>query len=98
MFWDKLKLVFPGGQIIKNLLCNSGDVGSNPGLGKFHMSPENQAPVPQPLKPTQSRLCAPQEKPLQWEVHALQLERGPCSLQLEKALAQQWRPNTAKSN
>ena len=32
-----------------------------------------------------------QEKPLQWETLAPQLERSPCSLQLQKAHAQQWR-------
>ena len=49
-----------------------------------------EAPVP--------RACAPQqEKPLQWETqHALQVEKGPCSLQLEKACEQQQRPSTTK--
>ena len=37
-----------------------------------------------------------QEKPLQWEAYASQLESSPCSPQLEKAHAQQRRPNTAK--
>ena len=29
--WD-----FPGGKICKNLPANAGDMGSNPGLGRFH--------------------------------------------------------------
>ena len=37
----------------------------------------------------------PQEKPLPWEAHTLQLESSPYSLQPEKALAQ--RPSTAKN-
>ena len=28
---------FPGGPVVKNLPINTGDVGSIPGLGKFHM-------------------------------------------------------------
>ena len=39
-----------------------------------------------------------QEKPLQWEACALQLESSPHSLQREKACKQQWRPSTAKNN
>ena len=37
-----------------------------------------------------------QEKPLQWEAYASQLESSPCSPQLEKAHTQQREPNTAK--
>ena len=44
------------------------------------------------------RARAPQqEKPPQWEAHAPQQRVAPCSLQLEKAHAQQQRPNTAKN-
>ena len=43
------------------------------------------------------RACAPQQKPPQGEAHTLQLERGPCSPQLEKILSQQWRTSTAKN-
>ena len=38
-----------------------------------------------------------QEKPPQWEAHTLQLERSPCSLQLEKTHAQRRWPGTAKN-
>ena len=34
---------FPGGQVVKNLPANAGDMDSIPGLGRFH--------VPQLLKP-----------------------------------------------
>ena len=37
-----------------------------------------------------------QEKPLQWEAHALELERSVHSPPLEKAYVQQWRPSTAR--
>ena len=30
--WD-----FPGGAVVKNLPANAGDMGSSPGLGRFHM-------------------------------------------------------------
>ena len=53
----------------------------------------NWARVLQPLKPAQHPLQ--QEKPPQWEACTPQLESSPCSLQLEKAHVQQWRPNTA---
>ena len=36
-----------------------------------------------------------QEKPLQWEAYALQLNSSPRSLQVEKALIQQQRPGMA---
>ena len=51
------------------------------------------------LTPEGPRARAPkQEKPPQWEVHALQLESSFCSPQLEKAHVQQWRPITAPQN
>ena len=28
---------FPGGLVVKNLPANAGDMGSIPGLGRFHM-------------------------------------------------------------
>ena len=46
------------------------------------------AHVKQLLKPSCPRACAlQQEKPLQWEAGAPQLESSPCSLQLEKKTA-----------
>ena len=36
-----------------------------------------------------------QEKPLQWEACALQLDSSPCLLQLEKDHRLQWRATTA---
>ena len=38
--------------------------------------------------------CTPQEKPLQWEAQARQLESSPHSFQLEKMPLQQWKPST----
>ena len=32
---------FPGGTVVKNLPANAGDMGSIPGLGRFHMPRSN---------------------------------------------------------
>ena len=48
------------------------------------------------LKPACPRAQAPQEKPPQWEAHALQLESS-LRLPQRKAQAQPWRPSTAKN-
>ena len=54
------------------------------------------AHMPQVLKPACSRACAPQqEKLLQWEAHALQLDNSPYLPQLQKACVQQQRPSAA---
>ena len=97
--------------VIKNMPASLGDTGSIPGLGKFHMPWSKQTHAPQLLslcsrahalqllKPMGPRVHAPQqEKPTQWEAHALQLESSPCSWQLEKAQVQQGRLSKAKNN
>ena len=33
----KMILDFPGGSAVKNMPASAGDVGSIPGLGRFHM-------------------------------------------------------------
>ena len=60
----------------------------------------SRAQEPQLLSPraATTEACAlQQEKPLQRETCALQLESSPCSSQLGKALSQQQRANTAKN-
>ena len=48
--------------------------------------------------PSDPTACAPQQaKPPQWEVHAPQRERRPCSPQLETVLSQQQKTSAAKS-
>ena len=34
-------LGFPGGAVVENLPANAGDMGSSPGLGRFHMPGSN---------------------------------------------------------
>ena len=41
--------VFPGGPMAKNLPANTGDTGSIPGPGRFHVSWGNSAHAPQLL-------------------------------------------------
>ena len=38
---------FPGGPVVKNLLCNAGAVGLIPGWGRSHMPQSNIAQEPQ---------------------------------------------------
>ena len=41
-FLKKLKIEgFPGGAVVENLPDNTGDTGSSPGLGRFHMPQSN---------------------------------------------------------
>ena len=73
----------------KNLPANAGDMGSIPGLGRFHMPRGNKAHALEPMsctywaqvKPTEAqppRACAlQQEKPLQREAHPLQGRGAP---------------------
>ena len=70
-------------------------------LEQLSLCTTNTEPVSQSLGALTTEACGPwspqQEKSLQWEAQAPQLESGPRSLQLEKASAQQWRPNAAKN-
>ena len=76
---------FPGGSVVENPPANAGDTSSIPGSGRFHMLQSNYA-------------CAlQQEKPLQWEACASQLDNNLRLPLLEKAHVQQWRLNTAKN-
>ena len=75
------------------------------GLGRPHMPQGSWAHGPQLLcyvlrllKPTFPRaLALQQEKPQQWDAHALPLESSRHSLQLEKAHTQQGRSSTGKN-
>ena len=61
LFLNILILDFPGGAVDKNPPANSGDMGSIPGLGRFHM--------PQQLSP-----CATTTEPVHhkyWSLYAL---------------------------
>ena len=53
--WD-----FPGGSVVENLPCNTGDVGSIPGLGRFHML----HPTPGATKPVHQNYWAHSLEPV----------------------------------
>ena len=82
---------FPGGEVVENLPADAGDMGSSPGLGRSHMLPGTWAREPQLL----SLRSATREAMI---VRGLRtaMKSGPRSPQLEEALAQKRRPNTAK--
>ena len=86
---------FPGGAVVENLPANVGDMGSSPGLGRSHMPRSDKAREPQLLSlRVWSLRSATREAAI---VRGLRtaMESGPHLPQLEKALAQKRRPNTA---
>ena len=87
---------FPGGAVVENLPANAGDSGSSPGLGGSHVPRSNWAREPQLLS---LRVWSPYSATREAAIvrgPRTAMKSGPCSLQLEKALAQKRRPNTAK--
>ena len=78
---------FPGGTVVENLPANAGDTGSSPGLGRSHMPQSNWAREPQLLSLHVWSLCSATKEAA--------TVSGPRLPQLEKALAQKRRPNTA---
>ena len=86
--------------------ANAGDAGSSPGLGRSHMLRSNWAREPQLLSLRIWRLCSATREAvivrgLRTEMKSgprTAMKSGPRLPQLEKALAQKQRPNTAKNN
>ena len=92
---NKIAVGFPGGAAVENLPANAGDTGSSPGLRRSHMPWSNWAREPQLLSLRVWSLCsATSEAAIVRGPHTA-IKSGPRSLQLEKALAQKRRPNTA---
>ena len=91
-------LGFPGGAVVENLPANAGDTGSSPGLGRSHMPWSNWAREPQLLSLRVWSLCSATKEAVTVRGPRTAMKRGPRSPQLEKALPQQRRPNTAKIN
>ena len=86
---------FPGGAVVENPPANAGDTGSSPGLGRSHMPRSNWAHEPQLLSLHVWSLCSATREAATVRGPRTARKSGPCSLQLEKALAQKQRPNTA---
>ena len=88
---------FPGGAVVENLPANAGDTGSSPGLGRSHMPRSNWAREPQLLSLSIWSLCSATGEAVTVRGPRTAMKSGPRLLQLEKALAQKRRPNTAKN-
>ena len=86
---------FPGGAVVESLPANAGDTGSSPGLGGSHMPPCGWARGPQLLSLHVCSLCSATGGPAMVRGPRTVMKSGPRLPQLEKALAQKRRPNTA---
>ena len=91
----KKKRGFPGGAEFESLPANAGNTGSSPGLGTSHVPQSNWAREPQWLSlRVWSLYSAVREAAIVRGPHTA-MKSGPRLPQLEKALAQKRRPNTA---
>ena len=86
---------FPGGAVVENLPANAGDTGSSPGPGRSHMPWSNWAREPQLLSLRVWSLCSATREAATVRGPRIAMKSGPRLPQLEKALAQKRRPNTA---
>ena len=86
---------FPGGAVVENLPANAGHTGSSPGLGGSHMPRSNWAREPQLLSLRVWSLCSTTREAVIVRGLSTAMKSGPHLPQLEKALAQKRRPNTA---
>ena len=88
---------FPGGAVVGSPPANAGDVGSSPGLGGSHMPRSNWAREPQLLSLHVWSLCSATREAKTVRGPRTAMKSGPHLPQLEIALAQKRRPNTAKN-
>ena len=86
---------FPGGAVVESLPANAGDTGSSPGLGRSHMPRGGWAREPQLLSLRVWSLCSTTREAAMVGGPRTAMKSGPRLPQLEKALTQKWRPNTA---
>ena len=88
---------FPGGAVVGNLPANAGDTGSSPGLGRSRMPRSSWAREPQLLSLRVWSLCSATGEAAIVRGPRTAMKSGPHLPQLEKALAQKRRPDTAKN-
>ena len=81
--------------MVESLPANAGDTGSRPGLGGSHMPRSNWAHEPQLLSLRVWSLCSATREDSIVRDPRTAMESGPRLPQLERALAQKRRPNTA---
>ena len=89
-FWG-----FPGGAVVESLPANAGDTGSSPGLGRSRMPRSGWAREPHLLSLRVWSLCSATREAAIVRGRHTAMKSGPRSPQLEKALAQKRRLNTA---
>ena len=81
--------------MVGSLPANAGDTGSNPGLGRSHMPRSDWARGPQLLSLRVWSLCSATRETAIVRGPRTAMKSGPRLPQLEKALTQKRRPNTA---
>ena len=86
---------FPGGAVVENLPANAGDTGSSPGLGGSHVPRSNWAREPRLLSLRVWSLCSTAREAAMVRGPRTATRSGLHLPQLEKALAQKQKPNTA---
>ena len=90
-------LGFPGGAVVESLPADAGDTGSGPGLGRSHVPWSGWAREPQLLGLRVWSLCSATGEAVTVRGPRTAMKSGPRLPQLEGALAQRRRPNTAKN-
>ena len=83
--------------MVESLPASAGDTGSSPGLGRYHMLRSNWAREPQLLSLLIWSLCSTTREVATVRGLRTAMKSGTHLPQLEKALAQKRRPNTAKN-
>ena len=81
--------------MVESLPANAGDTGSSPGLGRSHMPRSKWARGPQLLSLCVWSLCSATREATVVRGPCIAMKSGPRLPQLEKALAQKRRHNTA---
>ena len=86
---------FPGGAVVESLPANARDTGLSPGLGRSHVPQSDWARGPQLLSLRVWSLCSATGEAAMVRGPRTAMKSGPRLPQLERALAQKQRPNTA---
>ena len=81
--------------MVESLPTGAEDTGSSPGLGRSHMPRSTWAREPQLLNLRVWSLCSETGEAAIVRGPRTTMKSGPRLPQLERALAQKWRPNTA---
>ena len=81
--------------MVESLPANAGDTGSSPGLGRSHVPRSGWAREPQLLSLHVWSLCSATREAAIVRGPCTAMKNGPRLPQLEKALAEKRRPNTA---